>query len=80
MSDTIYKSIIYFRTAIIFLCMNCLIAVHKTNTRLPINNGYEFRCDKKNRLGSYSECKEEYISRRMAKRGMIIKPSLEDKN
>jgi len=80
MSDTIYKSIIYSRIAIIFIFMNCLIAVHKTTTRLPINNGYEFRCDKKNRFGSYSECKEEYMSRRMAKRGSVIKSSLEDKN
>ncbi len=64
----------------ILLCMNCLIAVHKTTNRLPSNNSYEFRCDKKNRFGSYSECKEEYISRRMAKRGLVIKSSLEDKN
>ena len=80
MSEKFYKSIIYSCSSIILLLMNCLIAVHKTTTRLPSNNGYEFRCDKKNRLGSYSECKEDYVSRRLAKRELVIKSILEDKN
>jgi hypothetical protein len=80
MSEKFYKSITYFCTANILLLLNCLIAVHKTTTKLPSNNGYEFRCDKKNRFGSYSECKEDYVSRRLAKRELVIKSILEDKN
>jgi hypothetical protein len=57
---------------------NCLIAVHKTIHKIPSENGYNFRCDKKNRYGNYRECKEEYIVKRTAQRESILKLKLEE--
>ncbi len=72
---------VYFGMFYVFIGMffwNCLIEVHKTIHKIPSENGYNFRCDPKNRYGNYRECKEEYIVKRTAQRESILKPKTED--
>ena len=58
-----------FPLFLFFLNLNaCIIAIHESKYKLPIENGYNFKCDKKNKFGSYNECREDYIARRNAQR------------
>ncbi len=61
-----------------FLNLNaCIIAIHESKNKLPIENGYNFKCDKKNKFGSYNECREDYIARRMAQRDKYLSTQTE---
>jgi hypothetical protein len=55
----------------------CIIAIHESKYKLPVENGYNFKCDKKNKFGSYTECREDYIARRQAQRDRYISSQAE---
>ena len=81
-SNFIYKFLKNFLYSVIlflfFSYLNaCIIAIHESKYKLPIENGYNFKCDKKNKFGSYNECREDYIARRMAQRDKYLSTQAE---
>lgn len=66
----------------IFLCLvlvleNCLVVIHESSSRVPIQNGFEFRCGKKSKYENAQQCKDAYISRRLYEREKYFQNSQE---
>lgn len=56
---------------ILFLILfleNCLVVIHESKSRVPVQNGFDFRCGRKSKYESTQQCKEAYISRRLYQR------------
>ncbi len=78
MSSDLKKFILGLILLFFMLNLNaCIIAIHESKYRLPVENGYNFKCDKKNKFGSYTECREDYIARRQAQRDRYISSQAE---
>ena len=65
------KNSVYF---CIFLGVfsNCIIAIHESKSKIPIDNGYSYRCDKKNKFATFEECRADYINRRLNQRESFL--------
>ena len=57
---------------LLFLNGNCLVVIHESKSRIPIENGYDFRCGKKSKYENRKDCIDAYIARRLAQRENYI--------
>lgn len=51
---------------------NCLVVIHESKSRIPIENGYDFRCGKKSKYENRKECIDAYTARRLAQRELYL--------